>query len=93
MSPESSSGTTNPKPPGLVVSRPTNQIHLLGQTESIATNLQELAGGRQVFELALERRPLLARDAQELNDLASGGRVMDRLANALKEIVSATQRE
>ena len=68
---------------------PDDEIHLLGQTEPIAADLQQIAGGDKRLQLALEGGALLARYAKQLCQLARGGRVMDRLANALEQVAGS----
>ncbi len=72
---------------------PDDEIHLLGQSEAIAANLQQIARRDECLELSLEAGAFFARHAQYLHQLASGGRMMDRLTNAVEEILIATQRE
>ena len=71
---------------------PDDEIHLLGQTEPIAADLQQIARGDHALQLTLEAGALFARYAKQLYQLPRGGRVMDRLANALEQILIATQR-
>ena len=81
------SGTTKPKPAGVGREPADDEIHLLGQAEAVAANLQQIARGHERLQLTLEGGALLARHAQQLDQLACGRGVMDRLANAVKKIV------
>jgi hypothetical protein len=72
---------------GRVDREPSNhEVHLLGQTEAIAADPQQIAGLDEVLELALERRHVFARNAKRARQLASRGRMMDVLANQTKKI-------
>ena len=55
-----------------------DEVHLLGQAEAVAANLQQLAGVTERLQLALEGGALLARHAQDLRELAGGGGMMNR---------------
>ena len=72
---------------------PDDEIHLLGQAEAVATNLQQIARRHERLQLTLEGGALLARHAKHLHQLACGRGVMNRLANAVKKVLIATQRE
>ena len=63
-----------------------DEIHLVGQAETVAANLQQLAGGDQRLQLALERGALLARNPEDLGELASGCGMMNAVADQLKEL-------
>ena len=56
-----------------------DEVHPVGQAEPLAANLNELAGRDQGAQAPLERRPLLARDFQELEQLLDGGGMVDPL--------------
>ena len=72
---------------------PDNEIHFLGQTKPVATDLKQIARGDHALQLPLEAGTLLAGHAQHLYQLARSGRVMDRLPNALEKILITPQRE
>jgi hypothetical protein len=63
-----------------------DKIHLLGNAEPVAANLQQLAAGRERLQLAPERVALFARNAQHLRELPGGGRVMNAVADESEEI-------
>ena len=50
------------------------QVHLLGQTEAVPANLNEIAGGDERLDVALERRAIVARNLQNLQELAHARR-------------------
>src|SRR5215831_13354333 len=51
--------------PGRVRLQPSDvEVHLLGQAEAMAADLNELAGCDERFDVSLERRALVARDLQ-----------------------------
>ena len=82
-------GHDEAEPAGVRREPPDDEVHLLGQAEAIAADLQQFAGGDQRLQLPLEAGALLAGHAQHLHQLARGGGMMDVLANlSSKKIVS-----
>jgi hypothetical protein len=65
-----------------------DEIHLLGQSESVSADLQEHAVADECFQLTLEAAALLARHAEELSKLACVGRVMNFVANEIEDVVA-----
>jgi hypothetical protein len=63
------------------------QVHLFGQTEPVAANLDEVARGDKGFDLALERRAFVARNFENLQQLAHGGRVVHSLAHQREHLI------
>jgi hypothetical protein len=54
--------------------------------------VQQIAGCDEVLEPSLEGGTVLARDAQNLHQLACGGWMMNALADPLQKIVRVRQR-
>ena len=57
------------------------EIHLLGQAEALPADLDEIAGADERLEVALERGALVARDLEELQELAHAGGMVHPLAH------------
>jgi hypothetical protein len=68
----------NHKPESTRVRRETadDEVHLLGQSVSIAANLKEVAGGDQCLQPASEAGALVARYAQHPHQIPHRGRMM-----------------
>jgi hypothetical protein len=66
----------------------TTKVHLLCHTETIAANLQELAGGDQRLEVPLEAVALFPRHAQQLRELARRSGVMDSVLDEAEDGVA-----
>ena len=64
------------------------QVHLLGQTEAVSTNLNEIAGGDERFEMAFERRAIFAGNLENLKELAHAGRVMHPVAHQRENLIT-----
>ena len=64
------------------------EIHLLGQAEALAADLDEIAGRDERFEVPLERRPLVARDLEELQELAHAGRMVHAFAHQRENLIT-----
>ena len=77
--PVAGSGVTNPKPRGLVCTRPTSRFILSGSPYRLPPNLHQRPGGDQRLQLALERGTLIPRHPQRLLQLAGCRRVVDPL--------------
>ena len=65
---------------------PDDQIHPIGQPVSVAPRLDERALADEVLEQPFERRALLPRYLQPLQQLPRRGRVLDLLANQLEQL-------
>jgi hypothetical protein len=81
------------EPPRIRGEPPDDEIHFLGKTEPVATDLKQIARGDHALQLPLEAGTLFAGHAKQLYQLARSGRVMDRLTNALEKILITPQRE
>ena len=57
------------------------EIHLLGQAEAMPANLNQVAGGDERLDVPLERRALVARNFEDLQQLAHAGGMMHPLAH------------
>ena len=64
------------------------EVHLFRETEAMAADLNEIARSEQRFDMSLEGRPLVARDLQDLQELADPRRVMDSLAHQREHLVA-----
>ena len=64
------------------------QIHLLGQAEAMAADADEIAGRDERVDVPLERRPLLARHAEELENLSDAGGMMDPLTHQREHLIA-----
>ena len=64
------------------------QIHLFGQTESMAAELNELARGDQRFDVALERRAVVARNLEQLKEFPHGSGMVDTLAHQREHLIT-----
>src|SRR5262245_29825077 len=70
-----------------------DQIHLLGQSESVPADLQEHAVAYECLQLTLEAAALFARHAEKLCQLARVGRVMDLVTNQSENFVAGKHGE
>ena len=57
------------------------EIHLLGQAEAVPANLNQVARGDERLDVAFERGALVARNLEDLKELAHGGGMMNPLAH------------
>ena len=64
------------------------QVHLLGQAEALAADLNEIAGGDERVEVALERGALVARDFEQLQELADAGGMVHPLAHRREDLIA-----
>ena len=64
------------------------QIHLLGQTEALAANLDQLAGGDQGIDVPLEGRAFVARNLEQLEQLTDAGGMVHPLAHQRENVVA-----
>ncbi len=65
---------------------PDDQVHPVRQAVAVAPRLDQLALADQVLEQPFERRALLPRYLQPLQELARRGRVLDLVANQLQQL-------
>jgi hypothetical protein len=65
-----------------------DEVHLLGEPKTIAANLEEHAFAGERFQLPLERRAILAWNAEELGELTGAGRMMDFVADESEQFVA-----
>ena len=65
---------------------PDDQVHSIGQTVAVAARLDERPGAGELLEQPLERRALLARYLQPLEQLSRRRRVLDFVANQLEQL-------
>ena len=64
------------------------EVHLLGQTETIASNLNEVARGDERFDVPLERRAVVLRHFEYLQQLAHAGGMMHPLAHEREHLIA-----
>jgi len=70
-----------------------DQIHLLGQSESVPADLQEHAVADECLQLTLEATALFARHPQKLRKLSRVGRMMDPVTNQSENFVAGIHGE
>ena len=63
-----------------------DQVHSIGQAVAVAPRLDERAGAGELLEQPLERRALLSRYLQPLEQLPRRRRVLDFVANQLEQL-------
>jgi hypothetical protein len=80
-------GHDETKPPRMCLHLADDEVHAVGETETRAAGLDELAGGGEVLEKPFERRALLARNLEPLHELPRGGWVLDLVANQLENLI------
>jgi hypothetical protein len=66
---------------GIRVKPSDDEVHLLGEPKAIAANLEEHAFAGECFQLPLERRAILTRNAKELREFTGAGRMMNLVAD------------
>ena len=64
------------------------QVHLFGQAEAMAANLNEIAGGDERLDVALERGALVARNFEKLQQLAHAGGMVHPLAHQREHLIA-----
>ena len=64
------------------------EVHLFGQAESIPSNLNELAGGDERLDVPLERRLVVLRHFEHLQQLAHAGGVMHPLPHQREDLIA-----
>src|SRR4029453_262379 len=62
------------------------QVHLLGQAKPVSADLHEIARAHHRLDVTFERRTLVARDLEDLQQFAHAGRVMDPIAHERKNL-------
>ena len=63
------------------------QVHFLGQTVALPADLDELARRDKGPHVPLERRTLLGRHLEELQELADAGGMVDPLAHQHQDLI------
>ena len=58
-----------------------DQVHQVRQTESVATRLNQVAGGNELLQQAPDGRPLIPWNLEPLKQLSRGRRMVDLLAH------------
>ena len=64
------------------------EIHLLGQTETLASNLNEISRSDERFDVPLERRAVVLRHFEYLQQLADAGGMMHPLAHECEHLIT-----
>ena len=64
-----------------------DEIHPVGQAEALPANLDERAAGHERAQAALERGPLLARNAKRPHQFLGGRGVIDPIADQSKNLL------
>ena len=64
------------------------QVHLFGQAEALAADLDEIAGGDEGVDVALERGALVARHFEQLEQLADAGGMVHPLAHQREDLIA-----
>ena len=73
------SGTTNPKPRGLVSIRPTTRFIRSGRPNRLPRVFDQIAAGNERLEMPAQRRPLVPRHAKHLQQFLNGRRMIGAL--------------
>ena len=63
-----------------------DQVHAVGQAETVAARLNQVAGLDEPLEQAFQRGALFAGDLQPLHQFAGGGRVLDPVADGGQQL-------
>ena len=64
------------------------EVHLLGQAEAVPADVNEVARGDERLDVPLERRPLVARHFENLEELAHAGGMMDPLPHEREHLIA-----
>ena len=64
------------------------EVHLFGQPESIPSNLNELAGSDERFDVPFERRLVVLGHFEHLQQLAHAGGMMHPLAHEREHLIA-----
>ena len=75
-----------PKAAGIHVGSPHHQVHLVGKAVPVPSRADEGAGGDQGRDPALERRVLLSRHTERLEQLPDGGGMIDLVSNEFHDL-------
>ena len=65
-----------------------DEVHLFGQAEALPADLNEIAGRDERLDVPLERRPLVLRHLEELQQLAHGGGMVHPLAHQREDLIA-----
>ena len=68
------------------------QVHFFGQAEAVATDLNEVAGGDERFDVAFECSAVVARNLEHLEELAHAGGMVDALAHQREHLITRKHR-
>ena len=63
-----------------------DEIHAVGEAESVAADLDQVAGLDERLEMPPHRGTVLARDAQQLQQFLRRGRVLNALADLREQL-------
>jgi len=66
---------------------PDVEVHLFGQPETITADLNEVTGRDEGLDVALERRPVVLRDFEDLEQLAHAGGMMDPFPHEGEDLI------
>ena len=75
------SGVTNPKPARMRLQAADDEVHPVGEAEPVAANLDQVAALDERLQVPAHGRAVLARDAQQLQQLLGGRGMLDALAD------------
>ena len=64
------------------------EVHLLGQAEALAADLNEIARGDERLDVPLERRALVAGNLEDLKQLAHAGGMVHPLAHQRENLIT-----
>src|SRR4029453_19615914 len=62
------------------------EVHLFGQAESMASNLDEIAGRDERLDVTFERRPVVAGNFEPLQKLAAAGGMVNALPHQREDL-------
>ena len=65
------------------------QIHLFREAEPVAADLNEIAGGDERFDVALERRAFVARNLEQLKKLPHAGGMVYAITHEREHLVTS----
>jgi hypothetical protein len=65
-----------------------DDVHAVGEPETVAADLEELAFGDERLQQTAEGRTILARDTEELEEFTRGGRMAHAIADLTKKFFS-----
>jgi hypothetical protein len=64
------------------------EVHLFGQAEPMASNLDEIAGGDERLDVTFERRPVVAGNFEDLQQLAHAGGMVNALPHQREDLIA-----